>query len=70
MMNKNENTVDKLGKLLVEIGKRKHGSEHGLNYCFAFGTMQGMFESARWGYESVQEIIDRGIKNAEEELAK
>lgn len=68
-MNKNENTVDKLAKLLVELGKKKHGSEQGLNYCFAFGTLQGMFESARWGYEPIQKIVDRGIENAEKDLA-
>lgn len=67
-MNKN-NTVEDLAQVLLEVGTKKHGSNHGLNYCFAYGTLQAVFESCRWGHESVQSIIDRAIQSAEKDLA-
>ena len=65
-MNKNY-TVNELADLLVKLGTKKNGSEHGLNYCFAFGTLTALFDQARFG--NIQDIIDRKIAEVEKDLA-
>jgi len=65
-MNKNY-TVNELADLLVKLGTKKNGSEHGLNYCFAFGTLTALFDQARFG--NIQGIIDRKIAEVEKDLA-
>ena len=67
-MNK-KHTVNELADLLVKLGTKKNGSEYGLNYCFAFGTLTALFDQARWGHESVQSIVDRKIAEVEKDLA-
>ena len=65
-MNK-KHTVNELADLLVKLGTKKNGSEYGLNYCFAFGTLTALFDQARFG--NAQEIVDRKIAEIEKELA-
>ena len=66
LMNKNH-TANELADLLVQLGTKKNGSEHGLNYCFAYGTLTALFDQARTG--NVQDIVDRKIAEVEKELA-
>jgi len=66
LMNKT-NTVNDLADLLVKLGTKKNGSEHGLNYCFAYGTLTALFDQARFG--NIQDIIDRKIAEVEKDLA-
>jgi hypothetical protein len=65
-MNKT-NTVNDLADLLVKLGTKKNGSEHGLNYCWAYGTLTALFDQARFG--NAQEIVDRKIAEIEKDLA-
>ncbi len=65
-MNKNH-TANELADLLVQLGTKKNGSEHGLNYCFAYGTLTALFDQARTG--NVQDIVDRKIAEVEKDLA-
>jgi hypothetical protein len=66
LMNKNH-TANELADLLVQLGTKKNGSEHGLNYCFAYGTLTALFDQARTG--NVQDIVDRKIAEVEKDLA-
>jgi len=66
MMNKN-NTVNDLADLLVKLGTKKNGAAHGLNYCWAYGTLTALFDQARFG--DAQSIIDRKIAEVEKDLA-
>jgi hypothetical protein len=68
LMNKN-NTVNDLADLLVKLGTKKNGSEHGLNYCWAYGTLTALFDQARWGHASIQDLIDNKIAEVEKDLA-
>jgi len=65
-MNKT-NTVNDLADLLVKLGTKKNGSEHGLNYCWAYGTLTALFDQARFG--DAQSIIDRKIDEVQKDLA-
>jgi hypothetical protein len=62
-MNKTS-TVNDLADLLVKLGTKKNGSQHGLNYCWAFGAL---FDQARTG--NIQDIVDRKIAEVEKDLA-
>lgn len=66
MMNK-KHTVNDLADLLVKLGTKKNGSQHGLNYCWAYGTLTALFDQARFG--NIQDIVDRKIAEVEKELA-
>ena len=65
-MNK-KHTVNDLADLLVKLGTKKNGSQHGLNYCWAYGTLTALFDQARFG--NIQDIVDRKIAEVEKELA-
>lgn len=64
-MNKNH-TANELADLLVQLGTKKNGSEHGLNYCFAYGTLTALLDQARFG--NTQDIIDRKIFQVKKDL--
>ena len=64
-MNKNH-TANELADLLVQLGTKKNGSEHGLNYCFAYGTLTALFDQAR--FVNAQDIIDRNIFQVKKDL--
>ena len=64
-MNKNH-TANELADLLVKLGTKKNGSEHGLNYCFAYGTLTALFDQAR--FVNAQDIIDRNIFQVKKDL--
>ena len=66
LMNK-KHTVNDLADLLVKLGTKKNGSQHGLNYCWAYGTLTALFDQARFG--NIQDIVDRKIAEVEKELA-
>jgi hypothetical protein len=66
LMNKT-NTVNDLADLLVKLGTKKNGTLHGLNYCWAFGTLTALFDQARTG--NAQDIVDRKIAEVEKDLA-
>jgi len=66
MMNK-KYTVNDLADLLVKLGTKKNGSEHGLNYCWAYGTLTALFDQARFG--DAQSIIDQKIAEVQKDLA-
>ena len=40
-----------------------------MKYPFAYGTMQGLFESARWGFTPIQKIINEKFAEVEKDLA-
>jgi hypothetical protein len=65
LMNKNH-TANELADLLVQLGTKKNGSEHGLNYCFAYGTLTALFDQAR--FVNAQDIIDRNIFQVKKDL--
>ena len=65
LMNKT-NTANELADLLVQLGTKKNGSEHGLNYCFAYGTLTALFDQAR--FVNAQDIIDRNIFQVKKDL--
>lgn len=66
-MNK-KHTVNELADLLVKLGTKKNGSQHGLNYCWAYGTLTALFDQAR--FENAQDIVDRKIAEVEKDLAQ
>jgi hypothetical protein len=66
LMNK-KHTVNDLADLLVKLGTKKNGSEYGLNYCWAYGTLTALFDQAR--FRDAQEIVDRKFAEVEKELA-
>ncbi len=65
-MNK-KHTVNDLADLLVKLGTKKNGTQHGLNYCWAYGTLTALFDQARFG--DIQDIIDRKIAEVQKDLA-
>ncbi len=65
-MNK-KHTVNDLADLLVKLGTKKNGTQHGLNYCWAYGTLTALFDQAR--FRDIQDIIDRKIAEVEKDLA-
>lgn len=65
-MNKEEITVKELAKALLEYGRKKHGNE--LGYCFAFGSLEGIFESARWGLRPLQEVVNSAYYRTQKDL--
>jgi len=65
LMNKNH-TANELADLLVQLGTKKNGSEHGLNYCFAYGTLTALLDQAR--FVNTQDIIDRNIFQVKKDL--
>jgi hypothetical protein len=65
LMNKNH-TANELADLLVQLGTKKNGSEHGLNYCFAYGTLTALFDQAR--FTNAQDIIDANIYQVKKDL--
>jgi hypothetical protein len=67
-MNKNYQ-VHEMADLLVMMGKRKNGTEHGLNYCWAYGTMTALMQQALYGSASVQKLINDKCMELEKELA-
>lgn len=68
-MNKKDYSVNEMADLLVELGKRKNGSTHGLNYCFAYGTMTALFQQALYSTNSVQTIVNNKCIELQKELA-
>jgi hypothetical protein len=68
LMNKNY-TVNEMADLLVELGRRKNGTQHGLNYCFAYGTMTALFQQALYGSTPVQDIVNNKCLELQKELA-
>ena len=64
-MNKT-NTAGELAGLLVQLGTKKNGSEHGLNYCFAYGTLTALLDQAR--FVNTQDIIDQNIFQVKKDL--
>ena len=64
-MNKNY-TANELADLLVKLGTKRYGTEHGLNYCWAYGTLTALFDQAR--FVNAQDIIDRNIVQVEKDL--
>jgi len=64
-MNKNH-TVNELADLLVQLGTKKNGSEHGLNYCWAYGTLTALFDQAR--FVNAQDIVDANIYQTKKDL--
>jgi hypothetical protein len=64
-MNKT-NTVNDLADLLVKLGTKKNGAAHGLNYCWAYGTLTALFDQARFG--DAQSIIDANIYQTKKDL--
>jgi hypothetical protein len=66
LMNK-KHTVNDLADLLVKLGTKKNGTQHGLNYCWAYGTLTALFDQARFG--DIQDIIDRKIAEVQKDLA-
>jgi hypothetical protein len=66
LMNK-KHTVNDLADLLVKLGTKKNGTQYGLNYCWAYGTLTALFDQARFG--NAQDIVDRTIAEVEKELA-
>ena len=67
VMNKNENnSANYLADLLVKVGTKNNGSQYGLNYCWAYGTLTALFDQARFG--NAQGIIDSKILQLEKEL--
>ena len=65
LMNKT-NTASELAGLLVQLGTKKNGSEHGLNYCFAYGTLTALLDQAR--FDNTQDIIDQNIFQVKKDL--
>jgi hypothetical protein len=65
LMNKT-NTAGELAGLLVQLGTKKNGSEHGLNYCFAYGTLTALLDQAR--FVNTQDIIDQNIFQVKKDL--
>lgn len=65
---KKNNSVNYLADLLVKVGTKNNGSEHGLNYCWAFGVMTALFDSTRGGYVNAQDVIDNKVLELEKEL--
>jgi hypothetical protein len=68
MMNKNY-PVHELADLLVQVGKLKNGTQHGLNYCWAYGTMTALMQQAVYGPASMQKLINDKCMELEKELA-
>ena len=68
MMHKNYQ-VHEMADLLVMMGKHKNGTEHGLNYCWAYGTMTALMQQALHGSASVQKLINDKCAELQKELA-
>ena len=69
MMNKNEiRTANYLCDLALQVGAKKHGTQHGNHYAWALGVVTALFDQARHG-AIPQAIIDRKCAQLEEELA-
>lgn len=61
--------IQDLSKILVELGKKKHGSDYA--YPFALGTIVGMTDYyLRWYPEKLAEVINERYLEAEKELAQ
>ena len=58
-----------MADLLVKMGKLKNGTEYGLNYCWAYGTMTALFQQALYGSSTVQKLINDKCMELEKELA-
>lgn len=52
--------------MLLEYGKKKHGND--LGYCFAYGSLEGILESVRWGHRPVQDIINDRYYSTKKDL--
>lgn len=65
-MNKEEITVKELADVLLEFGKKKHGNDCG--WAFAYGSLQGLFESARWGLRPIQSIVTDSYYSTQKDL--
>lgn len=61
--------IQDLSKILVELGKKKHGSDYA--YPFALGTIVGMTDYyLRWYPEKLEEVVNQRYLEAEKELAE
>ena len=67
-MNKNY-AVHELADALVQVGKLKNGTQHGLNYCWAYGTMTALMQQAVYGSAPMQTLINNKCIELEKELA-
>jgi len=65
-MNK-EITTHELADALLELGKKKHGND--MKYAFAYGSLQGLFEAARWGFTPIQKIVNDKYAEVQKDLA-
>lgn len=65
MNKKEEITVGELSNLVLEFADKKYGSN---KYAYAFGSLNGIFETARWGMRPVQDIINDAYNRTKKEL--
>ncbi len=62
-------TVNELADALLKLAKTKYHYPTESAMAFSYGTLTGLFESARWGFNSVQEIVDRKYAEIQKDLA-
>jgi hypothetical protein len=61
-------TVNELADALLKLAKIKYHYPAESAMAFSYGTLTGLFESARWGFNSVQEIVDRKYSEIMKEI--
>ena len=67
-MNKKDYSLDYLGKLFVEKGRKQHGLDGA--YPFAFGSIIGMLDiTMKYHPDKYQETINENVERLEKELA-
>lgn len=66
-MNDQDITVSELTNKLLELAKKKHGSD--FMYAHTVGVLQALFEHARWGLTPIQKIINDKFVEVEKDLA-
>ena len=63
----NDITVSELTDKLLELAKKKHGSD--FMYAHTVGVLQALFEHARWGLTPIQKIVNEKFAEVEKDLA-
>ena len=64
----NDYSLQDLSRLLVQIGKKKHGSDYA--YAWAVGTICGMMDfNIKYRPNDIQRAINEKYAEAEKELA-
>jgi hypothetical protein len=60
-------TVNELADALLLLAKKKYNSESAM--AFAYGSLTGVFESARWQFRPIQEVINLKYADVQKDLA-